>query len=378
MGISDFRIAVAEPVLEDLRSRLGETRWPEEIEQAGWDYGTHTAWLRELCEYWRDGYDWRRAESALNGFAHLRVEVPGLTLHCIHERSPHEDALPLMLTHGWPDSVYLFHKIIGPLSRPEEYGGDAADAFHVVCPSIPGYGWSDAPRERGWHVRRVAEAQAALMGRLGYRRYGVQGGDWGAVISPWVALKDPDRVCGVHLNMVAARPPTDREPDAETLEALKRARAHQQVGMGYAMIQGTKPQTLGVGLNDSPAGLAAWIVEKYRAWSDCGGDVESVFTRDQLLTAVTIYWVTGTITSSARLYYESMRAGMFGPPTEYVPTPTGAAIFPREIFLPPRSWAERHYNITRWTEYPAGGHFAAMERPDDLVDDIRAFYRPLR
>lgn len=376
--MSSFRIHVADAVLEDLRSRLARTRWPDTIEDTGWSYGTDTAYLRSLCDYWRDGFDWRRAEAGLNRFTHLKLDVDGLRMHCIHQRSPHEDALPLMLTHGWPDSVYLFHKIIDPLTRPTDYGADATDAFHVVCPSIPGYGWSEAPREPGWHVRRVAEAEAALMREIGYRRYGVQGGDWGALISPWVALTAPEQVCGVHLNMVAARPPRNREPDEETLAAIERAQIHQRNEMGYAQIQGTKPQTLGVGLNDSPAGLAAWIIEKYRSWSDCGGDVESVFNRDQLLTAITIYWATASITSSTRLYYESMRAGLFGPPTAFVDTPTAAAVFPREIFLPPRSWAEQHYNVKRWTEFTAGGHFAAMERPEDLVDDIRAFFRDLR
>lgn len=373
-----FRIAVEDAVLEDLRERLARTRWPDVIPNSGWDYGTDTHYLRELCDYWRDAYDWRAAEAALNAFDQVRVDVGGLAMHCIHQRSPHEEALPLLLTHGWPDTVWLFHGIIGPLTRPEDYGGNAADAFHVVCPSIPGYGWSGAPAEPGWHVRRVAAAEAALMRELGYARYGVQGGDWGALISPWIALQDPDAVTGVHLNMVVARPPGDAELDEEGQAAFERARLHQRIGMGYAMIQGTRPQTLGVALNDSPAGLAGWIVEKYREWSDCGGDVESVFPRDVLLSGITAYWVTGSITSSIRLYYESMRAGLFGPPTEYVETPVGAAIFPREIFTPPRGWAEQHYNIVRWTEYPAGGHFAALERPDDLVADIRAFFRELR
>jgi pimeloyl-ACP methyl ester carboxylesterase len=376
--VEPFRIHVADRVLDDLRERLSRTRWPDTIPGSGWDYGTDTDYLRELCDYWRDGYDWRAAEAALNGFDQIRTDVDGLGMHCIHQRSPHEHALPLMLTHGWPDTVYLFHRIIGPLTRPEDYGGDQADAFHVVCPSVPGYGWSEAPTEPGWHVRRIAEAQAALMRGLGYERYGVQGGDWGALISPWIALSDPGRVCGVHLNMVPASPPRDREPTEEDLAALKRGRAHQRSGMGYAMIQGTRPQTLGVGLNDSPAGLAGWIVEKYREWSDCGGDVESVFPRDVLLSSITAYWATGTITSSVRLYFESMRAGLFGPPTAFVETPVAAAVFPREIFTPPRSWAEQHYHIVRWTEFPSGGHFAALERPEELVADIRAFFRELR
>ncbi len=373
-----FRIEVADRVLDDLRERLARTRWPAMIPGSGWDYGTDTDYLRELCEYWRTGYDWREAEAVLNGFDQQRIEVDGLALHCIHQRSPHEDALPLVLTHGWPDTVWLFHSVIGPLTRPAEHGGDPADAFHVICPSVPGYGWSEAPAEPGWHVRRIAQVQAALVRKLGYERYGVQGGDWGALISPWMALADPDGVCGVHLNMVPAAPPRDREPTEEDLAALKKGREHQRSGMGYAQIQGTRPQTLGVALNDSPAGLAAWIVEKYREWSDCGGDVESVFPRDVLLAGITAYWVTGSITSSIRLYYESMRAGLFGPPTEYVAAPTGVAVFPQEIFSPPRSWAEQHYNVTRWTEYPAGGHFAALERPDELVADVRAFFRDLR
>jgi len=373
-----FRIRVADETLDDLGERLGRTRWPAMMPGSGWDYGTDTDYLRGLFDYWRDGYDWRAGEAVLNGFDQQMVDVDGLAMHCIHQRSPHADALPLVLTHGWPDTVWLFHRIIGPLTRPEEHGGDAADAFHVVCPSLPGYGFSDKPARAGWGVERIGRAWAALMARLGYDRYFAQGGDWGSMVTTWMALADPDGVCGVHLNMVPAAPPRDREPTEEDLAALKRGRAHQRTGMGYAQIQGTRPQTLGVALNDSPAGLAAWIVEKYREWSDCGGNVESVFPRDVLLTGITAYWVTGSITSSIRLYYESMRAGLFGPPTDYVATPTGVAVFPKEIFSTPRSWAEQHYNITRWTQYPAGGHFAALERPDDLVADIRAFFRELR
>jgi epoxide hydrolase len=380
--VEPFRIDVGDDVLADLSDRLTRTRYPDQLEDAGWSYGTELGYLTELVEYWRDRYDWRAHEAAINRCDQFHAEIDGLRLHFLHVRSPHEDTLPLLVTHGWPGSVYEFHKIIGPLTDPTAHGGAAGDAFHLVCPSMPGYGWSDPPRRPGFDVKAVAEIEAELMGILGYTRYGAQGGDWGAMVSAWLGLLVPERCAGVHLNMVIATPPSGADPteglSPHELEALSGMQRFRDEERGYQAIQGTKPQTLGYGLTDSPAGLAAWIVEKFRTWSDCDGDVERRFTKDELLTNIMIYWVTGSITSSTRLYCESRRAGRFPLTDQRVEVPTGCAIFPGELFRPPRAWAEAAYNVTRWTEMPAGGHFAALEEPDLLVEDIRAFFRPLR
>ena len=381
-AIRPFTIDVPDEVLADLRDRLARTRLPDDLPGTAWDYGTDREYLEELLAYWRDEFDWRSQEWLLNGFDHFKTNVEGLDVHFIHQRSPHEDALPLVITHGWPGSIMEFYKIIPLLVDPTNYGGDAADAFHVVAPSIPGYGFSDKPAGRGYNPERMAGIIGKLMERLGYERYGAQGGDWGSIISRWQAAQHPDRVVGVHLNMVTAGPPADVEDPAAGVppEELARSRERQEFfadERGYSNIQGTKPQTLGYGLNDSPAGLAAWIVEKFRTWCDCGGDVESQFTKDELLTNVTIYWATQTITSSTRIYYESRHT----PPSRplgYIETPVGCAIFPKELFIPPRAWAEAAFNVTHWTEMPRGGHFAALEEPELLTEDIRAFFRKLR
>jgi microsomal epoxide hydrolase len=381
-AITPFKIEVSDEILDDLRERLRRTRLPGEIGDVAWDYGTAASYLRDLLTYWRDRFDWRPQEAMLNRFPHFTTSIDDHRLHFIHARSPHPNAFPLIITHGWPGSVFEFHKIIGPLTDPPAHGGDARDAFHVVCPSIPGYGWSEPPRTRGWDVRRMAEVNAKLMARLGYQRYGSQGGDWGALISIHNALQDRDHCAGLHLNMVVALPADG--PDAmaglsdQELTDLGAAALFQKEETGYQQIQGTKPQTLAYGLNDSPAGLAAWILEKFRTWSDCSGEVEKRFTKDELLTNITIYWVTQSIASSMRLYYETMRSGWFRPADQRVETPTGCAIFPCELFRPPRAWAERAYNIQRWTRMPSGGHFAALEEPKLLVDDVRAFFQTIR
>ncbi len=378
-----FRIEVPDDVLADLRDRLARTRWPAQLDDAGWDYGTELSYLQELCAYWQNDFDWRAAEHGLNSWPQFETEVDGEHLHFIHARSPHADAVPLIITHGWPGSVVEFLDILGPLTDPVAHGGDAADAFHVVCPSMPGYGWSGPTHQQGWDIRRVAEANATLMARLGYERYGAQGGDWGAIATTLLGLADPDHLIGLHVNMVIAGPPTgSTNPMQGLTEAEMQAVADmthfQQQETGYQAIQGTKPQTLGYGLTDSPAGLAGWIVEKFRTWSDCNGDVESSFTKDELLTNITAYWVTNTISSSVRLYCESQRARANGPAPDFVEVPTGVAIFPKELYRAPRSWAEAAYNIKHWTVMPRGGHFAAMEEPELLVDDIRAFFRLVR
>ncbi|MBM3777317.1 MAG: epoxide hydrolase 1 [Acidimicrobiia bacterium] len=375
-----FTIQVGDDVLADLKARLARTRFPDEIADAGWGYGTSLTYLKELVAYWKDRFDWRAAERRLNAFDQFTTDIDGLRVHFVHQRSPHANAMPIVITHGWPGSFFEFVKVIGPLTDPAAHGGNPADAFHVVALSIPGYGFSERPSRRGYHPERMAEVVAKLMARLGYTRYAVQGGDWGAIISRLVALRDAPHVIGLHLNMCTAPPPPGPDPDAGVPpEELARTRAKQayMVGeRGYGQIQGTRPQTLGYGLNDSPAGLAAWIVEKLRSWSDSNGDVETRFSKDDILTNVTIYWVTETITSSARLYYESQQAAAAD--TRRVEVPTACAAFPGEVVLPPRKYVEARYNLQRWTEMPRGGHFAAFEEPELFVEDVRAFFRTLR
>ena len=379
--ISPFRIAVADETLDDLRTRLDRTRYPDQLEGAGWRDGTELGFLVDLVDHWRTGFDWRAQEARLNRFDHVRVDIDGLGVHAIHARSPHAGALPLLITHGWPGSVVEFLRIIGPLTDPVVYGGRAEDSFHVVCPSMPGYGFSDAPSRPGFDIRAVARVEAALMRALGYTRYGAQGGDWGAHVSIWLGIDDPGHCCGVHLNMVpVGRPPGEESAvlSAADEEARARARRFREEETGYQAIQTTRPQSLAYALNDSPAGLAAWIVEKFRVWSDCDGDLDSRFHRDDLLANITVYWVTRSIASSMRLYRESRLAGRFGPAGIRVEVPTACAIFPRDLVRPPRRWAELAFNLTRWTEMPRGGHFAAMEEPELLVDDVRAFFHDLR
>ncbi len=377
-----FRIDVPDSVLEDLRERLSRTRFPDQIE-ADWIYGTELGYLRELCEYWRDSFDWRAQERLLNSFDQYKTKIDDIDLHFIHQRSSEPGAIPIVITHGWPGSVFEFYKIIGPLTDPVAHGGSAEDAFHVVCPSMPGYGFSSAPRKPGFGPGAVAETVAKLMAELGYERYGAQGGDWGALVTTALAAIDKPHVLGIHLNMIVAGAPQGVENPNEGVSQQELAEMAENAQLmrnevGYQHIQGTKPQTLGYGLNDSPAGLAAWIVEKFHTWGDCKGDVESRFSKDELLTNITIYWVTQSITSSTRLYYESRQGGAGRQATGKIEVPTAAAIFPRELFKPPRAWAEHRYDIRRWTRFDSGGHFAALEEPEALVEDIRAFFRELR
>lgn len=378
-AIEPFRIHVDDAALADLKSRLAATRWPDQIEGTGWEYGAEQGYVRELVETWRDGFDWREAEQKLNRFDHFQTRIDGQRIHFLHARSPHENALPLLVSHGWPGSIVEFLEVIGPLTNPEAFGGSREDAFHVVCPSLPGYGFSEPTRSRQWDVHRMAQAFALLMRRLGYARYGAQGGDWGALVTTNLARLDPDHLAGIHLNMPMAlpRPNLDDLTEEERADVAAHAVWEQQEA-GYQRIQGTKPQTLGFSLMDSPAGLAAWIVEKFRGWSDCDGHPENVFTRDQLLTNISVYWFTGTITSSMRLYYEVFKGGRVGFIGDRIEVPTGVARFPKEIFRFPRSWVNEHYNVTHWTVMPRGGHFAAMEQPDLYVGDVRSFFRTLR
>ncbi len=376
--VSPFRIEVPHAEIDDLRQRLRHTRWPDELPGVGWGYGIPLAYVKELADYWGTAYDWRENETRLNEFPQFTTTIDGQNIHFLQVRSPEPDALPLLITHGWPGSVVEFVKIIGPLVDPRAHGGVPNDAFDVVAPSIPGYGFSGPTREIGWDVTRIAAAFAQLMSRLGYQRYGAQGGDWGSAISRQLGLLHPDRVIGLHLNTLATPPSGDPEEmklltDREKgfLEAGQRFR---QQGSGYFMIQSSRPQTLGYALTDSPVGQLAWMAEKFAEWSDG----ESAVDRDQLLTNVSVYWYTRTANSSARLYLEFGRSGSSWGKTEPSTVPTGVAVFPREIAPPIRRFAERANNIVHWSEFDRGGHFAAMEQPELLVGDVRGFFRRFR
>lgn len=364
-----FRIDVGDDVLDDLRERLGRTRFPNEIEGIGWDQGTPLGYQRELVEHWAHHYDWRTHEARLNGYDQFTTDVDGQRIHFLHVRSPHPDALPVLLAHGWPGSIVEFLEVIEPLTNPP----DPADALTLVIPSLPGYGFSGPTSQPGWGPRRIADSFATVMDRLGYDRYGVQGGDWGSIIVCNLADLHPEHVVGLHVNLLAVPPPR-----GETAPEHEPATRYATTGAGYLQIQSTKPQTIGYSLDDSPAGLAAWIVEKFAEWSDCDRDVERSFTKDHLLTNIMIYWVTRTATSSARLYWEFARAGRAALPQGHVAVPTGVANFPAELARTQRTWAERRFDIVHWTEHDRGGHFAAMEVPDLYVEDVRTFFRAVR
>ncbi len=388
MAAQPFTIQIEDDVLSDLRQRLQRTRWPDEIVGAGWDYGTNLDYLQHLMAYWRDAYDWRAQERLLNRFPQFQATIDGFRLHFLQVKGQGPRPLPLLLSHGWPGSFFEMYKVIEPLTDPVRHGGSAEDAFDVVVPSLPGYGFSERPRERGMNVARIAELFLRLMrNELGYQRFGAQGGDWGSAITARLGSAYPEQLIGIHLTMdPSSSGPTllgrDRlgaslgeSPEMQKWRA--QAQRYRQDEGAYSRIQGARPQTLAYGLNDSPAGLAGWIVEKYRAWSDCQGDVERAFTKDELLTTIMIYWVTETINSSTRLYYEAAHTP--GERLGRVEVPTGFAAFPKgAIAAPVRSLAERTFNIQRWSDMPAGGHFAALEQPVALVNEIRAFFQPLR
>ncbi|MFC8964511.1 epoxide hydrolase family protein [Streptomyces sp. NPDC057094] len=388
-ALRPFRLDIPQSDLDDLHQRLDRTRWPDELPGVGWDYGVPRDYLRELVRYWRHDYDWRAAEVRLNAWPQFTTEIDGARLHFAHIRSPEADATPLIITHGWPGSIVEFTDIVGPLTDPRAHGGDPADAFHLVLPSIPGFGLSGPTRDTGWEFTRVAAAFATLMERLGYRRYGAQGGDWGGAVSRELGRAHPDRLIGVHLNLLpgssATTEPTAGELAALSPEERERTRASWRRGQdwnreesGYAAIQATRPQTLAYALTDSPVGQLAWIAEKFRQWTDSGDRPEDAVDRDLLLTDVMLYWLTGTAGSSARIYYERAHADYWGRPPEPSVAPTALAVFPEENFVPLRHVAERTDRIVRWTEFDRGGHFAAMEEPDLLVADVRAFFRALR
>jgi pimeloyl-ACP methyl ester carboxylesterase len=376
--LRDFRVDIDAAAIEDLRRRLALTRWPDAETTGDWNQGIPLGYTRDLARYWAEGYDMQRLATRLNAWPQQRATIDGLGIHFIHARSPHASARPLLVTHGWPGSVVEFLKVLGPLTDPVAHGGDAADAFHVVCPSLPGYGFSDKPREAGWGAERIARAWGQLMQVLGYTRYYAQGGDWGALVTTGIAQQDAAHCRGIHVNMPIVA------PDMETMNSLTPQEQSALAGMqhyndwdsGYSKQQGTRPQTLGYGLADSPAGQLAWIVEKFWAWTDCGeGEArhpENALTRDDMLDNVMCYWLTNSAASSARLYWESFARPNLDPIT----LPAGISMFPREIFRCSRRWAEKRFlNLVHWNELPKGGHFAAFEQPESFVDEVRACFR---
>ena len=372
-----FKIDIPESELDDLRRRLAATRWPEAETVDDWTQGIPLAYLQEVCAYWADDYDWRATEARLNAFPQYKMDVGGLGIHFIHAPSPEANALPLVVTHGWPGSVVEFHKVIEPLRNPAAHGGDPADAFHVVCPSLPGYGFSDKPTATGWNVQKIADTWSELMQGLGYDRYVAQGGDWGAMVTTCIGMQDPEHCAGIHLNMPLV------PVDPETMEDLTPAEQSAMQGMqhymdndsGYSKQQSTRPQTLGYGLVDSPSGQAGWIIEKFWSWTDCDGHPENVLTRDELLDNVMLYWLPGTGASSARLYWESFS----NPPMDPVKVPVACSIFPKEIFRTSKRWAEKHYDdLVYFNTLDKGGHFAAFEQPETFVEEVRKAFRHAR
>lgn len=384
MEIKPFSIEVPQATLDDLSDRLKRTRWPDEVAGSGWDYGTDLAYLRELVNYWHSQFDWRKQEAALNRFAHFQAEIDGTRLHFIHERGKGPNPLPIVLVHGWPDSFYRMHKIIPLLTDPASYGGDPNDAFDVIVPSLPGFGFSDRPGAGGMKSTRSAELLARLMTEgLGYQKYAAAGGDIGSRVTRLLALAHPEQLTGIYLTDIGFSreivfPTEVPDPSPAEQRFLGSIQGWFMQEGAYAMLQSTKPQTLAFGLNDSPVGLASWIIEKFRSWSDSGGEVERHFTKDELLTNIMIYWVTETISSAARLYYEDARTAPLLKPGQYIEVPAGVATFPKDLTWPPREMGERFLRVERWTEMPRGGHFAALEEPELLVEDMRAFFKPYR
>lgn len=382
MNVSAFSLPRFERELDDLRGRLGRTRWPDEVVGSAWEYGFDLRFLQQTCHYWGTAFDWARQLERLMAFHHGRYASDGVRIHFIHARGHGPSPLPLILTHGWPGSFVEMLRIIPLLTDPAAHGGDSVDAFDVVVPSLPGFGLSDRPASRGMNAFRVAELWAGLMTELGYERFAAQGGDLGAGVSTILGLRHAHRIIGVHLNFIPGsyRPYLDERPGLTPVEEafLATAARWSEERGAYAHIQRTRPQTAAFGLSDSPAGLAAWILEKFRDWSDCDGDLYRRFSQDDLLTNVTLYWVTETIASSCRMYYENRAAPLQFGRGDFVHPPCAISCFPKEISAPPREWVARGYNVQQWTEMPRGGHFAAMEEPELLAQDIRRFFRKLR
>ena len=386
-AISPFKISTTEAELEDLRRRLTQTRWPDRETPDDWSQGTPLAYLKELCGYWANDYNWPEREARLNKFDQFATPLscptePGETLniHFIHQRSPHANARPLIMTHGWPGSIVEFHQVIEPLTNPEAHGGKAEDAFHVVCPSLPGYGFSDKPTKSGCGIAEIATMWNELMLRLGYTSYVAQGGDWGSAVTTAIGLQNLGNCEAIHVNMpsAGATKAARENPNAADKHALERAKFYQQWDSGYSKQQSTRPQTLGYGLVDSPSGQAAWIIEKFYAWTDCDGHPENALSRDELLDNLMLYWLPATGASSARLYWESFGNAFGRDAKAKVTLPTGCSLFPKEIVPTPREWAEQRYtNIVYWNELSKGGHFAAFEQPELFVNELRSCFRQL-
>jgi epoxide hydrolase len=382
--LTEFHVEVPEAELRDLRERLTRTRWPEEETVEDWSQGVPRAYLRDISGYWAERYDWRATETRLNALPQFRTIIDGLGIHLLHVRSRHTDALPLIITHGWPGSIIEFLKVIGPLTEPTAHGGSAADAFHIVCPSLPGYGFSDKPTRLGWGVERIAAAWTVLMARLGYERYGAQGSDWGTSVSASLGQQDAAHVAGIHLTPPLAPPDPATFHDLTEREraALASLEHSAESDSGYSQEQATRPQTIGYALVDSPTALCAWIIEKFYAWTDCDGHPENVLTRDELIDNLMLYWLPRTGASSARLYWESIgqvNEWITGSARDTVAVPTGCSIFPKELHRPSRRWAEKRFlDIRYWNEPARGGHFAAFEQPELFVDEVRSFFRLVR
>lgn len=368
-AVVPFRIAVPEESLVDLRDRLRTTRWPDRESVDDWSQGIPMAYVHELCAYWRDVYDWRAREALLNEHAQFRTRISDVVIHFIHARSPHPQARPLIISHGWPGSIVEFQKIIPMLTDPPQFGGDAADAFHVVAPSLPGYGFSERPTRTGWGIDAIADTWATLMTRLGYHRFFAQGGDWGAMITTALGQRHPERVAGIHVNLAMTMPELSDPPTEEEASVMAGLTHYLRWENGYSAIQASRPQTLSYGLADSPVFQAAWIVEKFHGWTDCDGHPENIASRDELLDNVMLYWLTATGGSSGRLYWESFNDINFEP----VNVPSGITQSPKEVVRTTRAWAEKRFTDLRFfNELPRGGHFAAVEQPEALARDIRA------
>ncbi|MCB1748856.1 MAG: alpha/beta fold hydrolase [Gammaproteobacteria bacterium] len=377
--IRPFRFEIPEQALQDLQRRLTDARWPEQETVDDWSQGAPLAYVQEVCEYWRTDYDWRRCEAALNALPQFITEIDGLDIQFIHLRSKHADALPMVMTHGWPGSVIEFMKVLGPLTDPTAHGGNAGDAFHVVCPTLPGFGFSGKPRQPGWGIERIGRAWGQLMARLGYDRYVAQGGDWGSAVTHAMGLSETEHCAAMHTNMPLLSPSEAVMKDLTEQEqsALAGFQHYFDWDSGYSKEQSTRPQTVGYGLVDSPVGQCAWILEKFWAWTDSDGHPENVLSRDEMLDNIMLYWLPGAAASSARLYWESFSVLMAEKPP--IVMPAGASVFPHEIFRASRRWCEERYqNLIHYNTLPKGGHFAAFEQPESFVDEVRTCFRQVR
>lgn len=376
-AIRPFEIVISDAVLADLKQRLANTRWPEKETVKDWSQGIPLAYTQEVCDYWLNSYDWRARETLLNKYPQFMTELNGLDIHFIHARSSHPDARPLLMTHGWPGSIVEFQKVIGPLIDPVAHGGNAEDAFHVVCPALPGYGFSGKPSDTGWSIEKIAETWNQLMLRLDYDEYFAQGGDWGAAVTAAIGMQNLGNCQAIHLNMVIVEPDPATMGDLTPLEqsALAGMQHYSDHDSGYSKQQSTRPQTVGYGLSDSPVGQMAWILEKYWAWMDCEGHPENVLSKDELLDNIMLYWCNASAASSARLYWESFNDLS----RDDIVLATGCSVYPKEIFRASRRWAERRFkNLIHWNELDKGGHFAAFEVPETFVKEVRNCFRQLR